>query len=134
MPLIQLYKFNLVSAVPMAPSFAMKSFKALTLLTLAAALSCGANGSPTNVTTDGFIKRQSKQELQNLVNPNSLQPIVDAAHRAAKSVFSDASNQRLVNHVHYIRRYQHYSLSMLVLYHYLFRVWLGHTRHRKMKV
>ncbi|KIL65469.1 hypothetical protein M378DRAFT_10837 [Amanita muscaria Koide BX008] len=44
----------------------MKSFKVLTLLTLAAALSCGANGSPaTNATTDGhgFIKRQNKDEL-----------------------------------------------------------------------
>ncbi|KAM6501496.1 hypothetical protein JOM56_004510 [Amanita muscaria] len=43
----------------------MKSFKVLTLLTLAAALSCGANGSPViNATTDsGFIKRQNKDEL-----------------------------------------------------------------------
>ncbi|KAM6493498.1 hypothetical protein JOM56_011632 [Amanita muscaria] len=73
----------------MAPSFAMKSFKVLTLLTLAAALSCGANGSPTNVATDSFIKRQSKQELQNLVNLNSLQPIVNAANRAAKSVCAE---------------------------------------------
>ncbi|KAM6493514.1 hypothetical protein JOM56_011648, partial [Amanita muscaria] len=68
----------------------MKSFKALvTLLTLAAALSCGANGSPTNVTTDSFIKRQSKQELQNIVNPNSLQRIVNAANHAAKSVCAE---------------------------------------------
>ncbi|KIL63897.1 hypothetical protein M378DRAFT_11811 [Amanita muscaria Koide BX008] len=43
----------------------MKSFNVLTLLTLAAALSCGANGSPaTNANTDsGFIKRQNKDEL-----------------------------------------------------------------------
>ncbi|KAM6497610.1 hypothetical protein JOM56_005558 [Amanita muscaria] len=43
----------------------MKSLKVLTLLTLAAALFCGANGSPaTGATTDGhFIKRQNKQEL-----------------------------------------------------------------------
>ncbi|KIL60777.1 hypothetical protein M378DRAFT_13918 [Amanita muscaria Koide BX008] len=43
----------------------MKSFKVLTLLTLAAALFCGANGSPaTGATTDGhFIKRQNKKEL-----------------------------------------------------------------------
>ncbi|KAM6493407.1 hypothetical protein JOM56_011541, partial [Amanita muscaria] len=41
----------------------MKSFKVLTLLPLAAALFCGANGAPATNATDGFIKRQTKDEL-----------------------------------------------------------------------
>ncbi|KAM6493094.1 hypothetical protein JOM56_011228 [Amanita muscaria] len=44
----------------------MKFFKVLTLLTLGAALSCGANGSP--VTPDGLVKRQNKDELTTMMN------------------------------------------------------------------
>ncbi|KAM6493523.1 hypothetical protein JOM56_011657 [Amanita muscaria] len=51
----------------------MKSFKALMLLTLAATLSCGANGSPTNITTDGFPTTPSPAVLKDIIN--SLQDI-----------------------------------------------------------
>ncbi|KAM6493531.1 hypothetical protein JOM56_011665 [Amanita muscaria] len=75
MPLLQLYKFNLMSAQDSINLFAMKFFKARMLLTLAATLSCGANGSPTNTTTDGYPTTPSPAALKDIMK--SLQGIAD---------------------------------------------------------
>ncbi|KAM6490427.1 hypothetical protein JOM56_014100, partial [Amanita muscaria] len=45
----------------------MKSFKVLMFLTLAAALSCGANGTPTNI-TDGYPTTPSPAVLQGIMD------------------------------------------------------------------
>ncbi|KAM6493530.1 hypothetical protein JOM56_011664 [Amanita muscaria] len=78
MPLLQLYKFNLMSAQDSINLFAMKSFKVLIFLTLAAAFSCGANGSPTNLTTDGYPTKPSQQALKGIMD--SLQSIANVYH------------------------------------------------------
>jgi hypothetical protein len=79
MPLLQLYKFKLMSAQDSINLFAMKSFKALMFLTLAATLSCGANGSPTNLTTDGYPTKPSQQALKGIMD--SLQPIANVYYK-----------------------------------------------------
>ncbi|KAM6493549.1 hypothetical protein JOM56_011683 [Amanita muscaria] len=59
--------------------FAMKSFKALMFLTLAATLSCGANGSPTNITTDGYPTKPSPAALKDIMN--NLQGIANVYYK-----------------------------------------------------
>ncbi|KAM6493535.1 hypothetical protein JOM56_011669 [Amanita muscaria] len=66
--------------------FAMKSFKVLMFLTLAAALSCGANGSPTNITTDGYPTKPSPATLKGIMD--SLQGIADVYFKQCKGDYA----------------------------------------------